>query len=138
MSLLGILCASYGFAQVRGRVLEIDTELDTTTVPGVIVLWSNSSVNTTTDENGRFSIPVIDSSNQLHIRAIGYEPQVITIKDTLKFITVILKNGINLKEVEVVYESTGTELSYMNPIKVETLGERSLMKAACCNLSESF
>ncbi len=136
--LLGLLYASHNFAQVKGRVLEIGQKQDTTTVPGVIVLWNNSSVNTTTDENGRFSIPVIDSINELHIRAIGYDPQVLTVKDTLKFITVILKNGINLKEVEVVYETTGTELSYMNPIKVETLGERSLMKAACCNLSESF
>lgn len=138
MSLLGILCATVTFAQVKGRVWEIGPKQDTTTVPGVIIVWNNSSVNTTTDEDGRFSIPVIDSIKELHIRAIGYDAQVITVKDTSKFITVVLKNGINLKEVEVVYETTGTELSYMNPIKIETLGERSLMKAACCNLSESF
>lgn len=138
ISLLGMLWATCNYAQVRGRVLEIGPKQDTATVPGVIVLWNNSAVNTTTDENGRFAIPVLDSVSELHIRAIGYDPQVITVKDTSKFITVILKNGIELKEVEVVYETTGTELSYMNPIKVETLGERSLMKAACCNLSESF
>src|SRR5690606_30128916 len=39
---------------------------------------------------------------------------------------------------EVTYYTTGTEISYLNPIKVETLNERNLMKAACCNLSESF
>jgi hypothetical protein len=49
-----------------------------------------------------------------------------------------MKPNVSLKEVEVVYYSTGTEISYLNPIKMEVLNERSLMKAACCNLSESF
>lgn len=137
-ALLGLVCAFYGFGQVKGRVLEISSSKDTTFVPGVIVFWSNTSINTTSNENGFFKLNSSTETNQLVIRATGYNADTITVTDSTKFISIILKNGIELKEVDVVYQTTGTELSYMNPIKVETLNERSLMKAACCNLSESF
>ena len=102
ISLLGMLWATCNFAQVKGRVLEIGPRQDTSAVPGVIVLWNNTAVNSSTDENGRFTIPVMDSISELHIRAIGYDSQVITVKDTSKFITVILKNGIEKKQVKEV------------------------------------
>lgn len=137
-ALLGLTCAFHSFAQVKGRVLEISSSKDTTLVPGVIVFWSNTSINTTSNEHGFFKLNTSSETNQLVIRATGYLADTITVTDTTKLMTIILKNGIELKEVDVVYETTGTELSYMNPIKVETLNERSLMKAACCNLSESF
>lgn len=137
-ALLGLVCAFHGFGQVKGRVLEISSSKDTTFVPGVIVFWSNTPINTTSNENGFFKLNTSTETNQLVIRATGYNADTITVTDSTKFISIILKNGIELKEVDVVYQTTGTELSYMNPIKVETLNERSLMKAACCNLSESF
>ncbi|MES2515310.1 MAG: carboxypeptidase-like regulatory domain-containing protein [Bacteroidota bacterium] len=138
MSLIGIFCAMQVFSQIKGRVLEINSGKDTSVVPGVILFWSHTSLSTTTDENGAFSISPTPETNLLVIRATGYEADTLIIKDTTQFISVILKNGINLKEVDVVYYTSGTELSYLNPMKMETLNEHSLMKAACCNLSESF
>ena len=126
------------FSQIRGRVIELNSNGDTASVPGVILLWSHSSINTTTNEHGLFSIKTTTRSNVLLIKATSYKSDSVTISDTTKFITLILKNGVELSQVDVVYETTGTELSYMNPMKTETLNERSLMKAACCNLSESF
>lgn len=124
-------------AQVKGRVLEINKK-DTSSVPGVVVFWHGTNVNTTTDANGRFKISTSSETQKLIVMATGYNTDTLVIKDTSRFVNVILKNGIELKEIEVVYETNGTELSYMNPIKVETLNDRYLMKAACCNLSESF
>lgn len=135
--LLGLGFCISANAQVKGSVLEVNKE-DTSLVPGVVIFWLGTDVNTTTDENGRFSIPVAYQTSKLVIMATGYNSDTLLVKDTSRFVKVVLKNGIELKEVEVVYESTGTEISYMNPIKVETLNERYLMKAACCNLSESF
>lgn len=138
LALLGLFFVLPFFGQIRGKIVEVSSNKDTTVVPGVIVYWLKTSLNTTTDEKGAFQINTSKESNQLIIQATGYDSDTLMVKDTTKFIKVVLKNGIDLKEVEVVYETTGTELSYMNPIKVETLNERSLMKAACCNLSESF
>jgi outer membrane receptor for ferrienterochelin and colicins len=133
--MLNVLCFN---AQVQGKVVEISNKIDTTVVPGVVVVWDKTSVAATADESGNFSIPVSNETSILHVQATGYEKLNVTVTDTAKFLLLVLKSGVNLKEVEVIYYSSGTEISYLNPIKMEVLSERSLMKAACCNLSESF
>ncbi len=135
---MGLVLSMQINAQVKGRVVEILNNNKLSALPGTTVFWKNSSIAATTDANGLFVIQTSSTTNQLIITAVGYKADTITITDTTKFLSIKLKGGVELNEVEVVYESSGTELSYMNPIKVETLNERSLMKAACCNLSESF
>jgi outer membrane receptor for ferrienterochelin and colicins len=43
-----------------------------------------------------------------------------------------------LKETVIKQRRKSTEIGLMDPIKTERIGQRELMKAACCNLSESF
>lgn len=124
-------------AQLRGRVLSISGK-DTAALPGVALAWKGMAGGTSTDEKGNFSLPVIQGNYRLVIHALGYKTDTIPVKDTAQFMKIFLRNGVNLQEIEVAYYSSGTELSYVNPIKTEILTERSLMKAACCNLSESF
>jgi outer membrane receptor for ferrienterochelin and colicins len=124
-------------AQVSGRVVEI-TGADTVGVPGAMVLWEKTTTGTSTDDEGRFSLPADSTANTLLLKAIGYEDKSVKVTDASKAMLLVIKRGVELTEVEVVYYSTGTEISYLNPMKVEVLNERSLMKAACCNLSESF
>lgn len=136
---IACVCAAViSHAQIKGKVIEISKESDTTVVPGVVINWDNSSIVTTTDENGNFTIPISHDTQKLRVQSVGYEKLTVEVKDTSKFLLLALKSGVNLNEVEIVYFSTGTEISYLNPIKIEILNERSLMKAACCNLSESF
>ncbi len=125
-------------AQIKGKIIEISDKGDTSLVPGALVYWLNSSISAQTDANGDFRLKKDPSTNRLIIRAIGYENDTLTIKDNKQFLLIALKNNAGLNEVEIIYYSNGTEISYLNPIKVEVLNERSLMKAACCNLSESF
>lgn len=134
----GILSALALHAQLKGKVVEISKNKDTTVVPGVIIVWDKTALAATTDENGNFTIPISSETTRLLITATGYENKTITVADTSKFLLLVLKSGVNLNEIEIVYYSSGTEISYLNPIKMEILNERSLMKAACCNLSESF
>jgi len=138
IALIGILNVVSLKAQVQGKIIEISKKSDTTVVPGVVIVWDKTSINAVTDENGNFKIPVSSETNKLRIQAVGYENQLMEIKDTSRFLLLTLKTGNELKEVEIVYYTNGTEISYLNPIKMEVLNERSLMKAACCNLSESF
>lgn len=68
---------------------------------------------------------------------IGYQND--TIETAGKnFVEVILKSSVALDEVTVVHRRKATEISLLEPAKVEVLSERELQKAACCNLSESF
>jgi outer membrane receptor for ferrienterochelin and colicins len=137
--LFGVITSYPIFSQVKGKVIEIsENKKDTTHIPGVTLFWLNSSVSATSNEKGYFEIEPSPNNPKLVITLVGYQTDTILIKQANKFLIIKLKSGLDLNEVEVVYESNGTELSYMNPIKIETITERELMKAACCNLSESF
>lgn len=135
IGIVNILCVK---AQIKGKVVEISQKSDTTVVPGVILFWEKTAVATTTDKNGDFKLKTTPETNRLIITAVGYKNDTINITDTNKFLLLVLNSGVDLQEIQVVYYSSGTEISYLNPIKTEILTERSLMKAACCNLSESF
>ncbi|MCC6371074.1 MAG: carboxypeptidase-like regulatory domain-containing protein [Bacteroidia bacterium] len=138
LMLVAMLQAQSVNAQLKGKIIEIAANGDTTSVPGVIVFWHNSSTPSTSDANGDFKIKIVKGFNRLVVNAIGYQSDTITVESPSQFMLITLKIGVNLKEIEVVYYSSGTEISYLNTIKTEVLNERSLMKAACCNLSESF
>lgn len=131
----GAICLN---AQVKGKIIEISTNGDTSVVPGVIVYWHGTNISSTSNSNGDFTIKGTKLTNKLIVKAIGQLNDTITISQPDQFLLLKLKQGSELSEVEVIYYSSGTEISYLNPIKTEVLNERSLMKAACCNLSESF
>lgn len=131
------LCLRLG-AQVKGLVREIAPGKDTSAIPGVSIFWLNTAVATATDDQGYFSIDPVKGNKRLVISAMGYKPDTLLVKDSTAFLRITLKGGVELDAVDVVYQSQNSEFSYMSPIKTETLNERSLMKAACCNLSESF
>jgi len=132
------LCPFLTWSQVKGKIAERSENGDTLGLPGATVFWENTSNAAITDARGNFTLTSSPSSDVLIIQALGFEQKKTTIRDTTKSILLLLKAGKELEEVDVVYLSTGTEISYLNAIKIETLNERSLMKAACCNLSESF
>lgn len=133
-----LLFAFFSKAQISGKIVEVSKKRDTTVVPGVILVWNKTSIATTSDANGNFKLKTSLGTNKLIMTATGYKTDTIIVKDTTKFLLLVLKSGVELQEVQIVYYSSGTEVSYLNPIKMEVLTDRSLMKAACCNLSESF
>ena len=45
---------------------------------------------------------------------------------------------VQLKEISITSKQTSTYISALNPVRTETITSKELLKAACCNLSESF
>lgn len=136
-SLLAVTMSVFGLAQVSGRVIEISGK-DTTGIAGATLFWKNTTVSASTDANGLFKIEKPAEAGKLVVSYIGFKTDSFSVKADTKFLLIKLKSDNQLNEVEIVLERSSTELSFLNPIKLETLNERSLMKAACCNLSESF
>lgn len=105
-------------------------------VIGANVYWLNTAIGTTTDVNGEFIIDKVGAANKLVVSYVGFE------NDTIKVgqgpITVVLKSSVELEGVDIVKRQKSTQISYLDPLKKETLGKPELQKAACCNLSESF
>lgn len=121
---------------LQGKVSDAS---DTTNsgLPNAIIKLKGTSTSAITDFNGNFSINVSDDDTLItYFTAYKNDTLVVSPTDTMVFIS--LSNAVKLGEVEIKYRGTGSELSMLNTMKLETLNERSLMKAACCNLSESF
>ena len=100
------------------------------------IYWLNTVNSTQSDENGRFSIERNEYSSTLIISAFGYENDTVTI-DLQTNLRIELQS-ITLEDVEIIEKSKSTEISLLNPIKTESISQKELQKAACCNLSESF
>jgi outer membrane receptor for ferrienterochelin and colicins len=135
MLLTNITVAQY----TSGRIYTDNGEKKET-LPGVIVFWENTSLATTSDTLGVFQIKNPDNfPAKLIISIIGFTPDTILIKNPSNVpLEITLKNTLTLKEVTVGNKIPSTSYSMFNPINVETINKKELLKAACCNLSESF
>ena len=101
---------------------------------GATVNWIGTKIATTTDADGKFSIPRA-KANKLIISFVGYKSDTISISNETD-LKIFLQSDNQLQEV--VVRSSSTAIDRMSPIHTEILTSKALAKAACCNLSESF
>lgn len=127
------------FAQssLSGVVVEEGSDGSFTPIPFANVFWLGTQVGAVTDSSGVFDLPLAGDADMLVVSYVGYKADTIQVTEKSK-LTIVLKQGNVLGQVDVIYRDKGTSISYMDPIKVENISEKELYKAACCNLSESF
>ncbi len=106
-------------------------------ISGANVMWQNTTISTNTSTTGNFSIAKSSESSLLIISFEGYETQQITVTTLVDF-TIVLKEINSLQTVTVSKTKKSTEHSLFKVANVQTMGHQELLKAACCNLSESF
>lgn len=123
--------------QLSGEILEVNTENNTFPVVGANVFWLNTSVGAVTDIDGKFTIPYETSYKQLVISYVGYQTDTLTITQP-KYIKHYIKASGELDEVTITSRKQSTLKSYMKAANIITVSSDELLKAACCNLSESF
>ncbi len=104
---------------------------------GANVFWLNTEVGTVTDIDGNFTISYKPFYKKLVISYVGFKTDTLTI-NTPKFIQHWLKSTDDLDEVVVTSRKQTTAKSYLKSQNVITVSSEELLKAACCNLSESF
>ncbi len=127
----------HGEDKVCGMIYEEDKLGNREPLIGATVLWLGTSDGTTTDHEGHFEMNQNSNTSELVISYVSYQADTIDMKDQ-SMVSVILSNAILLDQVEVVHRKKTTEISYLNPIKIQNIGEKELLKAACCNVAESF
>ena len=118
---------------IKGKVFDKSKQ----PISGATVIWQNTALATSTNANGDFAIEKSSESTILIISFEGFETQKIAVNSTESF-TIILKEVENLKEVTISKTKKSTEHSLYKVTNVQTMGQKELLKAACCNLSESF
>lgn len=122
-------------AMLRGTVGEL---VNGKRVPlvGATVLWSGSTTGTVTDTDGQFQLVVLKGYTRLIASYVGYKPDTITVVDSATELTLTLRSEQTLQEVTV--SGAPGQIDRMSTIQTEFINQRTLAKAACCNLSESF
>jgi len=138
--LLTLISISGTYAQsLKGKVYELDDEGEKIPLIGTNVFWEGSQVGTTTDENGFFDLKKVDSDHlHLVVSYIGYEPVDIEIPVDQDTIEIVLSINRELNEVVVTGTSLSKFIDELDAKQTEVITSKELLKAACCNLSESF
>ena len=135
MLLTGLLLGSLTVqAQVSGTVKDQAGE----PIIGANVFWTNISGGVATREDGTFSISKPDKSNHLIVSFIGYENDTIQVNDKKAVLDVVLREGMELSEVQIVSRKLSTLKLRSSVMNEEIITSDELCRAACCNLGESF
>ncbi len=122
---------------IKGVVLQEGSNGKFEPLPNASIYWLGTNKGVVTDSLGVFAIPENADSKKLIINYVGYKADTLTVihSNDLK---VILASKGQLNEVTVVSRQLGSFISYLNPVRTEVMTGAELLKAACCNLSESF
>jgi len=104
---------------------------------GANVYWMNSQTGTITNDEGFFSIPYLQDYDKLIISYVGFTTDTLTINEPQK-VNHFLNPSNELDEVVVQQQRDAVEKTYFSAQNVVTVNSAELLKAACCNLSESF
>lgn len=135
--LISSVWAQQQYDYINGNVVEQLEDNSISPILGANVYWAGTTIGTTTDLEGNFSLEKAENNFMLVISYVGYQSDTINIKGKNN-INVRLKSSLTLDEVQVTKRRKTTEISYIDALKVEKIGEEELLKAACCNLAESF
>ncbi|MBB3124743.1 outer membrane receptor for ferrienterochelin and colicin [Mesoflavibacter sabulilitoris] len=123
--------------QLKGYVYEANEEQKETPLPGANLVWLNTTVGTSTEFDGSFSLPLSKTSNKLVISYVGFKTDTITVNSS-KTIKHWLEPTTSLDEVVLDSKVKSTSRSYIQSENIQYVSSDELLKAACCNLSESF
>ncbi len=118
---------------VTGVVRDADTG---TPLEYVAVFWKDSQAGTITQSDGRFAIGRIPNHGILVFQLIPYHPMEVMISEQSEYLVELKINEMEKLEIE---EHAGSQHFHgKDPHLFQTMTEKELCKAACCNLSESF
>ena len=133
--LWGLLLPLTAFAQQFSK----GTVVDEANLPlmGAEVYWNGTQIGVSTDDNGTFTLKRTENSNTLVISYIGYKTKTIKVTNS-EALHIQLEPQSALEEVVVTQKRGNTMKSQWQVANLHTMSSGELLKAACCNLSESF
>ena len=123
---------------LQGKILYNENNKDIP-LEGATVKWLNTNKGTISDEDGIFKLESALGEDFIEISFLGFETDTVYIKNK-KNITHFLKisQENTLDEVIISKRKRSAQRTYLMPQNIVKISEDELLKAACCNLSESF
>ena len=127
-----LLALSVQAQTLYGTVSAVDGER----LPGANIIIMGTSTGTITDSEGSFQISVgINNPNTVIASFVGYQPDTLAYVEDLP-LSFILKPNRELEEIQITADAATVD--FIAPQQTEIISSKELLKAACCNLSESF
>ena len=122
---------------LKGMIMDKQNPKNQLGVPGATVNWLNTSIGVVTNEKGWFTIPYKPEYKKLVISYIGFKTDTITIT-SLEPIHHFITPENNLEEITIKSKRDAVQKSLFATTNIFTVNNDELLKAACCNLAESF
>ena len=126
-----------GVHYVKGLVVAEDNKGKFTPLLSANIRWVGGNLGVVTDSMGFFIIPKQIANKKLIISYTGYQSDTLLAGDWNE-VKVVLAANRQLKEVTVMNRQRASYIATISPFRMEVMTGRELLKAACCNLSESF
>lgn len=121
-------------AQVKGTVKDNLGE----PVVGANLVWLGTAQGTTSTPEGTFTLTKPKGKEWLVVSFIGFENDTICVERSDAYLDIVLREGVQLGEVDVVSRRLGTMKLRNSVMNEEMISSAELSRAACCNLGESF
>ena len=122
---------------INGIVIQENTKGKFEPLSNASIYWLGSKTGVVTDSIGVFSINMNAQSQRLVVSYTGFKADTISVVHATDLKIVLASKG-QLNEVTVFSRQLGSFIPYLNPIRTQVMTGTELLKAACCNLSESF
>lgn len=120
-------------SKLTGRVVDDMNE----PVTFASVFWLGTDIHTATGDDGGFSIHRSKLSNRLVVSCVGFVPDTLDIAPEAKEVAVMLRS-IVMDDVKVLGYRKGRSRPRLSIENKEQINAGELIRAACCNLGESF
>jgi outer membrane receptor for ferrienterochelin and colicin len=134
--IFSLLCTQALAQEITGRVMSLDDAGHMEDLPGATVYYQPDKKGGIVGSNGLFSIKVQQFPGWLFIRSVGFAPDSVWVTKPQFFHVHLRARDSELTEVKVVASPGGHDVQSIQSREILTM--KTLAKAACCNLSESF
>ncbi|MBN3035603.1 MAG: TonB-dependent receptor [Bacteroidales bacterium] len=126
--------------QISGFVFEEGSDGHRIALPGVNVLVEGTLTGSVTDTEGRFTLSIPAGKHpMLVVSFIGYQPDTVFVDPGVHHYEIrMMPTSEMLEEVVISERQKSSFVSMIDPLHVHVITSNELLKAACCNLSESF
>jgi outer membrane receptor for ferrienterochelin and colicins len=121
---------------LRGIVVE-NANGQVNPLAGATLTWAGTNGTTISNPHGEFMLKRPAEAQHLVISYAGFKTDTVTVGE-LNDIQVSLNKKENLSNVIVTARQRTSYIDGYNPFRTAIITKKELLKAACCNLSESF
>ena len=123
---------------LEGTLFSIDQN-KIVSLEGASIYWMNTQTGTVSDQEGKFELPFLGSGKKLIFSYIGHQSDTLIVSKRKNLAHYLTANSSEaLDEIIITQKRKAIQKSYLEAQNIYNVNSAELLKAACCNLSESF